>query len=159
MGQQQLLLLVLGIIAVGIAVIVGINAFSKNRTLANADALVTDGMRLVSTIQAWALTPVQMGGGGRNGLANLESGTQTLDDVTPTGVGTNGCGTGQYGTINGCFELTSAKASACEEPTPITDGGFSVYLNARNDDTGNVVCLLISGTRDTDVATSVHYGT
>ena len=62
MGQQQLLLLVLGIVIVGLAVVVGINAFSENRTKSNADALVTDGLRIASDVQAWALKPGQFGG-------------------------------------------------------------------------------------------------
>ncbi len=67
MGQQQLLLLVLGIVIVGLAVVVGINAFSENRIKASADALVTDGLRIASDVQAWALKPDQLGGGGRQG--------------------------------------------------------------------------------------------
>ena len=39
MGQQQLLLLVLGIVIVGLAVVVGIQAFSENQRKANADAM------------------------------------------------------------------------------------------------------------------------
>ncbi len=64
MGQQQLLLLVLGTVIVGLAVVVGINAFSENRIKARADALVTDGLRIASDVQAWALKPEQLGGGG-----------------------------------------------------------------------------------------------
>ena len=63
MGQQQLLLLVLGIVIVGLAVVVGISAFSENRIKASADALVTDGLRIASDVQAWALKPDQLGGG------------------------------------------------------------------------------------------------
>ena len=62
MGQQQLLLLVLGIVIVGLAVVVGINAFSENRVKSNADATVTDALRIASDIQAWALKPSQFGG-------------------------------------------------------------------------------------------------
>ena len=42
MGQQQLLLIVLGVIIVGIAVVVGINLFNANATNANRDAVVSD---------------------------------------------------------------------------------------------------------------------
>ena len=39
MGQQQLLLIVLGVIVVGIAVAVGMNQFSTSATEANRDGL------------------------------------------------------------------------------------------------------------------------
>lgn len=63
MGQQQLLLLVLGIVIVGLAVVVGIQAFSENSKKANADALVNDAIRIVSDAQAWKLKPAAFGGG------------------------------------------------------------------------------------------------
>jgi hypothetical protein len=41
MGQQQLLLIILGVIVVGIAVAVGITMFQDNAVSANRDAVVT----------------------------------------------------------------------------------------------------------------------
>ena len=63
MGQQQLLLLVLGIVIVGLAVVVGIQAFGENQKKANADALVNDGVRIAADTQVWALKPTAFGGG------------------------------------------------------------------------------------------------
>lgn len=63
MGQQQLLLLVLGIVIVGLAVVVGIQAFGENQQKANADAMVNDGVRIASDAQAWVLKPQAFGGG------------------------------------------------------------------------------------------------
>lgn len=57
MGQQQLLLLVLGIVIVGLAVVVGIQAFSENQKQANADQMVNDAIRIASDAQAWKLKP------------------------------------------------------------------------------------------------------
>jgi hypothetical protein len=42
MGQQQLLLIVLGVIIVGIAVVVGINLFTANAISSNRDGVVSD---------------------------------------------------------------------------------------------------------------------
>ncbi len=64
MGQQQLLLLVLGIVIVGLAVVAGINAFSENQAKSNKDALINEGMRIATDMQAWKLKPSQFGGGG-----------------------------------------------------------------------------------------------
>ncbi len=63
MGQQQLLLLVLGIVIVGLAVVVGIQAFSENAKQANADQMVNDAIRIASDAQAWKLKPGAFGGG------------------------------------------------------------------------------------------------
>lgn len=64
MGQQQLLLLVLGIVIVGLAVVAGINAFSENQEKSQKDAIVNEGMRIATDIQAWRLKPDAFGGGG-----------------------------------------------------------------------------------------------
>lgn len=63
MGQQQLLLLVLGIVIVGLAIVVGIQAFAVNQKKANADALQMTSMRIASDAQAWLRTPTSFGGG------------------------------------------------------------------------------------------------
>ena len=42
MGQQQLLLIILGVIIVGIAIAVGIAMFSSGSVQANKDAIIND---------------------------------------------------------------------------------------------------------------------
>ena len=66
MGQQQLLLILLGTIVVGIAVIVGINLFSASVTDTNRDQLVSDLTSLGSIAQAYYKKPVEYGGGNRS---------------------------------------------------------------------------------------------
>ncbi len=66
MGQQQLLLIVLGVIIVGIAVAVGINMFSSSAIDANRDAVTSDLTNLGSKAQQFYKKPVTMGGGGNN---------------------------------------------------------------------------------------------
>ncbi len=95
MGQQQLLLLVLGIVIVGLAVVVGIQAFGENQKKANSDALVNDGVRIASDVQAWTLKPAAFGGG----------------DGVPTSVslaklGYNVDADSKYTNLNGVFTLT-----------------------------------------------------
>ena len=46
MGQQQLLLIVLGVIIVGIAVVVGINLFNANAEESAKDTIVSEGTNL-----------------------------------------------------------------------------------------------------------------
>jgi Tfp pilus assembly protein PilE len=64
MGQQQLLLIVLSVIIVGIAVVVGINMFNDQAASSNLDALTADLMNLASRAQQHFRRPTAMGGGG-----------------------------------------------------------------------------------------------
>ncbi|MBK8944124.1 MAG: hypothetical protein IPM32_02535 [Ignavibacteriae bacterium] len=64
MGQQQLLLIVLGVIIVGIAVVVGINVFTASSMNANRDAVIADLTTLAAMAQQFYRKPVAMGGGG-----------------------------------------------------------------------------------------------
>ncbi len=64
MGQQQLLLIVLGVIIVGIAVVVGINVFVASSTNANRDAVIADLTTLAAMSQQYYRKPIAMGGGG-----------------------------------------------------------------------------------------------
>ena len=48
MGQQQLLLIILGVIIVGIAVAVGITMFQDNAISANRDAVTNDLVQLAA---------------------------------------------------------------------------------------------------------------
>jgi len=62
MGQQQLLLLVLSTVIVGLATVAGIQAFSENQAQASQDALVQKGTSIASDVQGLAGKPTQMGG-------------------------------------------------------------------------------------------------
>ena len=147
MGQQQLLLLVLGIVIVGLAVVVGISAFSENRIKSNADAGVTDALRITSDVQAWALKPGQFGG-------MLSS--QTLADVTFAAIGYP-ASSGNYTNVNGVFTLSTT--NACSSAPTIPSGGTPViYVNFNNSDTGNDVCVGIAGTKADDIGTVIDFG-
>ncbi len=63
MGQQQLLLIILGIIIVGVAVVVGINLFTANAIEAKRNNVTNDLIHLASEAQRYYKTPVAMGGG------------------------------------------------------------------------------------------------
>lgn len=104
MGQQQLLLLVLGIVIVGIAVVAGIQAFSEGKQKAEQDAAVSDAMRIISDIQAWKLKPGAFGGG-----ADLDAGTfgDGTTDVTFKAMGYPVVEATKYATYNGCYELNA----------------------------------------------------
>ncbi|MGE5498442.1 MAG: hypothetical protein ACM3Q2_10245 [Syntrophothermus sp.] len=124
MGQQQLLLIVLGVIIVGIAVVVGINMFSASSVEANKNALTSDLQNLGSMAQQFYRKPVELGGGGNSftggtgwtiptTLATTGNGTYvpTVADQTVTIVGT-GTETGADG--------NPVKVTATVTPTKVT---------------------------------------
>jgi hypothetical protein len=82
MGQQQLLLIVLGVIVVGIAVVVGINLFTANSVSSNRDGVVADLNNLGVTAQQFYKKPTAMGGGG-NTFTGWTVPTEL--DTTPNG--------------------------------------------------------------------------
>ncbi|MGO9481251.1 MAG: hypothetical protein ACLP05_05665 [Candidatus Kryptoniota bacterium] len=66
MGQQQLLLIVLGVIIVGIAIAVGISMFKSNAQSANRDAVIADLDNLAAKAQQYFRKPTSMAGGGQS---------------------------------------------------------------------------------------------
>ncbi len=87
MGQQQLLLIVLGVIIVGIAIVVGINLFQASAVQSNRDAVVADLNNLASQAQMYYKKPASLGGGGNKytgftiptGMSTNANGTYTID--------------------------------------------------------------------------------
>ena len=134
MGQQQLLLLVLGIVIVGLAVVVGIQAFGENQKKANSDALVNDAIRIASDAQAWNLKPQAFGGG--NG---------SFADLKMTGLGYDAT-VGVYDNLNGTFAFTAIAAGE------ITITGCSL---AQIGDTWNQVTVVVDGTAPDNIETTV----
>ncbi len=97
MGQQQLLLLVLSVIIVGIAVVVGINMFSTSAESANVEAVTNDLMHLASLAQQYYIKPTSMAGGG-NSFASISM-KNLIPSAPSTGIyanenGSYTCGTG-----------------------------------------------------------------
>lgn len=100
MGQQQLLLIVLGVIVVGIAIVVGYNLFTANAISANKDGVTADLNNLAAMAQQFYKKPVAMGGGGNTytgwtvptTLATTPNGTYVAtvaaDNVSIVGTGT-----------------------------------------------------------------------
>jgi hypothetical protein len=132
MGQQQLLLLVLGIVIVGLAVVVGIQAFGENQKKANADALVNDGVRIASDAQAWALKPQAFGG---------PAAGEDLSDVTFLDLGYTATG-GTYTNLNGSFTIAAS--------------GPGILITATSTDPANTVYVQACGTSPDDINTVVN---
>jgi type II secretory pathway pseudopilin PulG len=65
MGQQQLLLVILVTIIVGIATVVAINTFGTAADSANLDAVRQDISQIAAAAQGYYLKPEMLGGGSR----------------------------------------------------------------------------------------------
>lgn len=63
MGQQQLLLIILGVIIVGIAIAVGLSLFSAQSIQANKDAIINDLNNIAAHAYQFKIRPASMGGG------------------------------------------------------------------------------------------------
>ena len=116
MGQQQLLLIILGVIIVGIAIAVGISMFSSSSVQANKDAIINDMNNLAADAYQFRIRPTTMGGGGGSytggsgysipsKLASNENGSYTRTNAAQsvTLVGTSGQG---YGTVTAVCDST-----------------------------------------------------
>lgn len=63
MGQQQIMLVILGVIIVGIAIAVGIAQFGSESVSSNKDALINDLNNLSINAYQFKMLPTSMGGG------------------------------------------------------------------------------------------------
>ena len=63
MGQQQLLLIILGVIIVGIAIAVGLSLFSAQSIQSNKDAIINDLNNIAANAYQYRVRPTSMGGG------------------------------------------------------------------------------------------------
>jgi hypothetical protein len=116
MGQQQLLLLVLSTVIVGLATVAGIQAFSENQVSANADALTQRSIRYASDIQAYYREPEQFGGGGNDWPSDLSELSGVDSSIV---VGSSG-------------KYTLSSSNACS-----SDPGGQRYIIAGADNDGN----------------------
>ncbi|MEI7906218.1 MAG: hypothetical protein WCI84_02555 [Bacteroidota bacterium] len=92
MGQQQLLLIILGVIIVGIAVAVGITMFQDNAVSANRDAVTNDLVQLAAKSQQYFRKPTSLGGGG-NSFATLTANAAGMAMLVSTAFSDNDNGT------------------------------------------------------------------
>lgn len=127
MGTQQLLLIVLGVIIVGIAVVVGINIFGSNAEQANKDALTQDCLRIASAAQGFFRKPTMLGGGD-NAFDGIE--------ITDCGMSDNGSGDGEN--VNGTYTITTAA------------GNDFVVTGASANDAAKTVAVTVDMTGATD---------
>ncbi|RPI05313.1 MAG: hypothetical protein EHM64_07045 [Ignavibacteriae bacterium] len=99
MGQQQLLLIILGVIIVGIAIAVGLSLFTAQSIQSNKDAIINDINNIAASAYQFRIRPTSMGGAGgatyagfsipvkmsSNENATYSAGTGTAANITIIG--------------------------------------------------------------------------
>lgn len=68
MGQQQLLLIVLAVIIVGIAIIVGITIYRTQSIESNRDVITSETLNLAAMAMSYYKKPTNLGGAGNSFL-------------------------------------------------------------------------------------------
>lgn len=124
MGQQQLLLIILGVIIVGIAIAVGISQFSANSTQANKDGVTSSLVNLAANAYQFRIRPSTMGGGSNSyvgytiptKMASDDNGAYTL----------NGSPTSVQIQLNGTSSVNGAWVATC---TVDSTGKTSISYN------------------------------
>lgn len=118
MGQQQLLLIILGVIIVGIAIAVGLSLFAANSVQANKDAMINDINNLAANAYQFKIRPASMAGGGGSYVGydipfkmssndNATYVASAQSDVNCTFTGTTHVNTGTViGSVDGEGKLT-----------------------------------------------------
>lgn len=92
MGQQQLLLIILGVIIVGIAIAVGITIYNDALISNNRDTVQTDLIDLSVYAREYYNKPVNMGGGGHS-FVGLTADAAGQEKIAPLGSWSNENGT------------------------------------------------------------------
>jgi hypothetical protein len=140
MGQQQLLLLVLSTVIVGLATVAGIQAFSENQEQATRDALSQRALTIASDINALAAEPTQMGGVDTTASslqstvvnrAGYETVSITRGQSSTTGIAAPGAGDGAGCTIGGSdpVEVTCTSPDLDDNVVANTGPNPSVSFN------------------------------
>ena len=150
MGQQQLLLLVLATVIVGLATVAGIQAFDQGKSQAANDALTQRALSIASDIQAQANKPSQLGG---------------LPDPADTNYGTSSDGTDAVGVANAIgFEgetgiSAEGAGEGAECKIKITSGDSEPAVQCAGGNAESSVTATVTGLETNDIETSFGTGT
>ena len=96
MGQQQLLLIILGVIIVGIAIAVGISQFGAASVQSNKDGVTSGLVNIAANAYQYKIRPTSLGGGSNTysgGGGYTIPSKMRADDNATYATGTVGAGT------------------------------------------------------------------
>ena len=137
MGQQQLLLLVLSTVIVGLATVAGIQAFSENQAQADQDALTQRGVTIVSDLKAAMSKPSQLGG------------ADSDDDAT------SALKKAGYDTDNSTVNVPGATGGSCSVDTYSPGSSPSVTVTCSGGEAPSTSTIKLNGSGNGDVSTTI----
>ena len=111
MGQQQLLLIILGVIIVGIAIAVGIAQFGAHSTQANKDGVTSSLVNLSANAYQYRIRPTTMGGGGNSYVGYAVPSKMASDDNGAYAV--NGSATATQIVFTGTSSINGSWVATC----------------------------------------------
>ena len=142
MGQQQLLLLVLATVIVGLATVAGIQAFEQGSKRANQDALTQTAVKIASDVQAQLQEPEPLGGYGIDDMSNYSGGVSLSQMGFTTKSSSNqGLSTPVYRTTDGECAITN-------------DASSDVQVTCESED--SKVVVKVSGLGSQDIETIIQ---
>ena len=100
MGSQQMLLIIVGVLMVGLSIAIGITLFTDSASASNRDAIASDLEVQASRAQVYQKRPKSLGGGGgsfvgfhiSNGTLKNDNGTYSVSSSSATSVTIQGVG-------------------------------------------------------------------
>jgi Tfp pilus assembly protein PilE len=125
MGQQQLLLVILVTIIVGIATVVAINTFSSAAESANLDAVRQDVAAIAASAQGYYIKPAMLGGGS-NSFTGL-----TFEKLTFAGTVDSTDATKAFNE-NGSYSIVATASDVAITATP-SSGGAALTATVTKD--------------------------
>lgn len=111
MGQQQLLLIILGVIIVGIAIAVGIAQFSAHSSQANKDGVTSSLINISANAYQYRIRPSTMGGGGNSYVGYTVPSKMTTDDNGAYAL--NGAPTATQIVLRGMSSINGSWVATC----------------------------------------------
>jgi hypothetical protein len=111
MGTQQILLIVLSVVVVGIAVAVGITMFQNQAVNSARQSIMSDLNNFAAQAMAWYKMPESMGGGGQVASITETELPSLRDYLGFDGTGDN-AGTDEFENDNAVYSLAAGDANS-----------------------------------------------
>ena len=140
MSQGQFLMIILGVIVVGIAVMHGVRGYTEGRKKANLDALAQDTYEIAVDGIRWMRKPEFFGGGGDN----CDNNGCDWSNATLEGFGYSSEDDGNHHSYHGIIEIDPVS-----NPTELV-------VRGRNGEMGNEVVIRVRRPHADSVYTTVN---
>lgn len=129
MGQQQLLLIVLSIIIVGIAVVIGLGLFSQGADQANIDQVVQDVVAMGARAQQFYMKPAALGGGAQSFVGMTIDQVGSATNRNGDAYALSGAAAGQVTITGTCVTAKKAAGGAVTVVGTVTPVDVTTVIN------------------------------